>query len=265
MGRDASGRGPLPARGGFWYPAPTAREDAPDRARMTWRRWPRTCRLLRKLARWLDAVEARLADETVAAWWLQRRLCDIAVQEAPDHLRVGGSRGGPGRLSRSLFLLAPPELTDPGWLDPMIGLDCPFRLAIHLEGLDRKAERRRLKRRRRSLNVITLGAAQTGGVADVDMESAQAEARQQALETLDPAHAILRMGCYLTVFAESPNGSPTTPSARSPCWPRAWAPSPGAASAINCRSGRPRCPWAWTPPPGAIGCARRRWAMPFPS
>ena len=137
----------------------------------------------------------------------------VAAAPPVRHRRGGGARpacawaavaAARAGSSRSLFLLAPPELTDPGWLDPLIGLDCPFRLAIHLEGLDRKAERRRLKRRRRSLNVITLGTAQAGGVADVDMESAQAEARQQALETLDPARAILRMGLYLTVFADDP-------------------------------------------------------------
>jgi hypothetical protein len=123
------------------------------------------------------------------------------VDETPDSLFIRAGNGR-GRFARSLFLLAPPELTDPGWLDPLVGLDCPFRLSLHLEGLDRKAERRRLKRRRRSLNVLTLGATQAGGTADVDMESAQAEARQQALETLDPARTILRMGLYLTVFAD---------------------------------------------------------------
>jgi hypothetical protein len=154
-----------------------------------------------RLARWPRRAEDAIPAERVAAWWLQRLLCAIALEEAHTHLQLEGSRAT-SRLCRSLFLLAPPEVTDPGWLDPLIGLDCPFRLALHLEGLDRKAERRRLKRRRRSLNVITLGTAQAGGVADVDMESAQAEARQQALDTLDPARAILRLGLYLTVFAD---------------------------------------------------------------
>ena len=154
-----------------------------------------------RVAQWVEGEGETLAAEQVAAWWLRRCLCDVRVDERPDNLRVSSRREGAARLARSLFLLAPPELTDPGWLDPLIGLDCPFRLSLHLEGLDRKAERQRLKRRRRSLNVLTSGAIQSGGTADVDMESAQAEARQQALETLDPASAILRMGLYLTVFA----------------------------------------------------------------
>ena len=157
----------------------------------------------RRILDWVDAIDEPLAPDSVTAWWLQRHLTSVTVSEELDRLNIGDVDRG-SRCARTLFLLAPPELTDPGWLDAVIGLDCPFRLAIHLEGLDRKRERTRLKRRRRSLNVLTLGAEQAGGTADVDMESAQAEARQQALETLDPARTILRMGLYLTVFADEP-------------------------------------------------------------
>ena len=155
-----------------------------------------------RLLDWVDAVNEPLEPDSVKAWWLQRDLTAVTLDEDVDRLQIA-SENQPGRYARTLFLLAPPELTDPGWLDAVIGLDCPYRLAIHLEGLDRKRERTRLKRRRRSLNVLTLGAEQAGGTADIDMESAQAEARQQALETLDPSRTILRMGLYLTVFAES--------------------------------------------------------------
>ena len=66
---------------------------------------------------------------------------------------------------------------------------------------------------------------QAGGLADVDMESAQAEARQQALETLDPACTILRLGLYLTVFAADPAAAGGLHRARLlALLGRAWAP-----------------------------------------
>ncbi len=126
---------------------------------------------------------------------LGARLTAVEAHETLEALALDGLH------SRTLFLLAPPEMTNPGWLAPLIALPCPCRLALHLEGLDRGAERTRLKRRRGQWNVITQGARGDRGLADVDMEAAQAEAGQQAAETLDPRRGLARVGLYLSVFA----------------------------------------------------------------
>lgn len=163
---------------------------------------PRLGARLRELAGLVPG--SALPAAVVEPFWLRRLLTSIGVEESLRALAVRPAGNGPAVYARSLFLLEPAEFTDPGWLDPLVGIGCPIRLALHVEGLDRKAERARLKRRRRSLNVLTLSATQAGGVGDIDVESAQAEARQQALETQDPARKILRWGLYVTVFAESP-------------------------------------------------------------
>ena len=126
---------------------------------------------------------------------LGARITAVAVRETLEALSIDGQQ------SRTLFLLAPPEVTDPGWLEPLVSLSCPYRLALHLEGLDRTAERTRLKRRRGQWGVITTGATAHQGQADVDMQSAQAEAGQQATDLLDPHRGLVRAGLYLTLFA----------------------------------------------------------------
>jgi hypothetical protein len=123
------------------------------------------------------------------------RVSAVRAEEAVDGLELDGQQ------TRSLFLLAPPEITSPGWLDPLISLDVPYRLSLHIEGLDRAAERKRLKRRRRAMNVVALADRKGLGYADVDLESAEAEAMQQARELLDPRAGIARLGLYLTIVA----------------------------------------------------------------
>ena len=161
----------------------------PNQDRSGWRRWlPRV---------WPRRQRTSGSDEQVGARMLLRRLTAVPAQEHLDYLTVDGV------YARSFFLLAPPDRTDPGWLDRLVGLDCPCRIALHFEGLDRQGERDRLKRRRRSFHAINSEQAQVSGLLDVDTESAQAETAQLARETQDPRQAIVRWSVYVTVFARS--------------------------------------------------------------
>lgn len=131
----------------------------------------------------------------VEAELVRERLCAIEVQESQLRLTVDGA------LTRSLFILRPPDVTDPGWFDALVGLDCPFRLAIHMEGLDREQERSKLKRKRRQLNVVNISSASSSGIADVDMSSAQREAARLIDTMRSMHHGLVRTGVYLTVLA----------------------------------------------------------------
>ncbi|HVC82158.1 MAG TPA: hypothetical protein VNL35_16835 [Chloroflexota bacterium] len=161
----------------------------PDQDRSGWRR------LLSRL--WPQRRRTTESDEQIGARTLLRRLTAVSAREHLDYLAIDGI------FARSFFLLAPPDLTDPGWLDRLVGLDCPCRIAIHLEGLDRQGERNRLKRRRRSFHAINSEQAMVSGLLDVDAESAQAETAHIARETQDPRQAIVRWSLYVTVFAQS--------------------------------------------------------------
>ena len=71
---------------------------------------------------------------------LQRPLID----EKQDAVRLPN-----GTWARSFYVLAPPEETDPGWLEALVSFNGPIHMALHIEGLDQHRERKRLKRRRR--------------------------------------------------------------------------------------------------------------------
>ena len=163
----------------------------------------------------------------VQGYWLQRCLFDLSVREVQDclhfpsvsHQQMGERRqrrgadapsGGlgegpaPARMARSIYLIAPPEITWAGYLEPILSLECPYRISVHLEGLSKVAERRKLKTRRRALANISRGQKMRGKTVDVDAESAEEEVDALARETLDPTVSIAKMGLYITVFADDP-------------------------------------------------------------
>ena len=141
-----------------------------------------------------------LSPAAVEGYCLLRSLTGIGVQESPRHLRLS-YEDGTTVYAQSLVLLEPPEFTSPGWLDALIGLPVPHSLSLFTEGLDRRAERRLLTRRRRTLNILHLDASKNGTITNLEADSAQAEATRTALETQDPARRIVKWGVYLTIFA----------------------------------------------------------------
>jgi len=50
---------------------------------------------------------------------------------------------GKTTYTRTLYLVQPPVETSPAWLAPLVALDCPSTMALHLTGLSRWWERKR--------------------------------------------------------------------------------------------------------------------------
>ncbi|HLG72313.1 MAG TPA: hypothetical protein VK009_17990 [Chloroflexota bacterium] len=111
-----------------------------------------------------------------------------------DYVQVGDL------LVRSLVIMDPPDVTDPGWLDDMVSLDARYRLSWHLRGRDRDRERGRQLRRRKTLHNL---AVTTGHMTDLDSEGASLEAERLAEEMVDAGVGIVSSTLLLTLQAES--------------------------------------------------------------
>jgi len=107
----------------------------------------------------------------------------------------------PDDWARSIYMVAPPSATDPGWLDPLIGLNTPCSLALHLTGLDQGKERKRLKTRGRFIDDVSQDAKRSGKRLDVDAEGAADEAADQARTMRQGRLAFGRVGVYVTIYA----------------------------------------------------------------
>jgi len=106
-----------------------------------------------------------------------------------------------GTWARSVYMVAPPSATDPGWLDPLIGLNTPCSIVLYLTGLDQGKERKRLKTRGRFIDDVSLDAKRSGKRLDVDAEGAADEAADQARTMRQGRLAFGRVGAYITIYA----------------------------------------------------------------
>ncbi len=102
-----------------------------------------------------------------------------------------------GTLARTLYLLAPPPETDPGWTQALVGVEVPYTLAVTLRGLDQERERKGAARRDRYLgDQVAVSRHVT-----TDVEEARREARDEARMLRERRHTLAHVGVYVTVTA----------------------------------------------------------------
>jgi len=98
---------------------------------------------------------------------------------------------GRGRWYRTLFLVAPPAYTEPGWARALVAADCPATVVMHVRGLSRSWERRRQGWRLRVME-----GTRTGGT-DVAATIAATDAIDQATALHTQGYGIVKVGCYV--------------------------------------------------------------------
>jgi len=102
-----------------------------------------------------------------------------------------------GTLARTLYLLAPPPETDPGWTQALVGAEVPYTLAVTLRGLDQERERKGAARRDRYLgDQVAVSRHVT-----TDVEEARREARDEARLLRERRHTLAHVGVYVTITA----------------------------------------------------------------
>jgi len=116
--------------------------------------------------------------------------------EAVQSYRIVDPATGRERWVRTLYVVAPPPTTAPGWLRAVVAPECPITLVIHLRGLNRGWERRRQAWRLK----IMQGA---GNGRDITTGIAAEEAAAQARDLHTAGTAIVRVGCYIRLEGET--------------------------------------------------------------
>jgi len=102
-----------------------------------------------------------------------------------------------GTLARTIYLLAPPPETDPGWTQALVGAEVPYTLAVTLRGLDQERERKGAARRDRYLgDQVAVSRHVT-----TDVEEARREARDESRLLRERRHTLAHVGVYVTVTA----------------------------------------------------------------
>jgi len=116
--------------------------------------------------------------------------------EAVQSYRIVDPATGRERWVRTLYVVAPPPTTSPGWLRALVAPECPATLVLHLRGLNRGWERRRQAWRLK----IMRGA---GNGRDITTGIAAEEAAAQARDLHTAGNAIIRVGCYIRLEGDT--------------------------------------------------------------
>jgi len=160
---------------------------------------------------------------------------------ALDHERLSHVRAH-GRYAATISLLLPDQMTSPGWLAPLIeGLGVPFRLAIHVEGLDRVDEARRFGRRR-----------------NVETEESAGQAGHGKQLVRSQRTGVVRWGLYLTLFAGTEEGLREAVA-------RARETFEVDLTAQTARGLGHQAPSYWATLPTGYDTANRRWRIDTPT
>lgn len=131
------------------------------------------------------------------------RIADVA-EGTPGREGLTTLDAGAGLHAASTYLLWPPGETDPGWLDALVAMPGPWRLALWVHGLDREAERNRLALKRRQSGAAMFAGLVGGKAPGVEEGAAVDETDALILRLRKPDQAIVRGGVYLTCLGASP-------------------------------------------------------------
>jgi len=182
------------------YPTPSGEPDQP---------------LAVRLARAVGAVTRQLVamglpptpvEEEGARAFLARHLSHVPArggyvasvgEESVHTYRIIDPRTGRERWVRTLYLVAPPPTTLPGWLRPLVATECPATLVVHIRGLNRSWERRRQSWR---LHLME-GTAARGKDIATTLAAGDAAAQATALHTT--GYGIVKASCYIRLEGDT--------------------------------------------------------------
>ena len=139
-------------------------------------------------------------DEDTARAFLARHLTPngdgagyvaLVGDETMHTYRIVDPATGRERWIRTLYLVAPPPTTTPGWLRSLVAMECPATLILHVRGLNRSWERRRQGWRLRLMEGTSAGSK------DITTALAAGDATATATALHTTGYGIVKVSCYI--------------------------------------------------------------------
>jgi type IV secretory pathway VirB4 component len=116
---------------------------------------------------------------------------------APDHLKLGR------KLARSFFIFSYPRYLSTGWFSPIINMDTPMDIAIHIHPIDTGVVLKQLRRKVTEVAAELSERGEKGLIRDPTLEIAyqDLEALRDKLQTAQ--ERMFKFGVYLTAYGDT--------------------------------------------------------------
>lgn len=160
-----------------------------------------------------DTDDVGLTD-LVAAVRAQLANMGLSARDVERIAAVGGTLAGEtltdvgladGQHAASFYMLMPPGLTDPGFIDALVNMPGAYRLAVWAHGLDADRERTRLAGMQRQNGVaIFAGITKSPTGPSAEQLAAVQETDDMIVRLRRPGEGVVLCGVYVTCFGATP-------------------------------------------------------------
>ncbi len=114
----------------------------------------------------------------------------------PDHLKLGK------RLARTFFLFSYPRYITTGWFSPVVNLDTPMNIGIHIHPIETGLVLKKLRRKVTEITAEIIERQGKGLIRDPVLEIAYRDLEELRDKLQTAQERMFRLGIYLTVFGE---------------------------------------------------------------
>jgi conjugal transfer ATP-binding protein TraC len=114
----------------------------------------------------------------------------------PDNLKLGK------RFTRSFFIFSYPRYINTGWFSPIINLDTPMNIGIHIHPIDTGSILKKLRRKVTEVTAEISEREEKGFIRDPALEVAYQDLEDLRDKLQTAQERMFRLGIYLTIFGE---------------------------------------------------------------
>lgn len=115
----------------------------------------------------------------------------------PEYLRMGG------RLAKSFFIFSYPRYLSTAWLSPVINLDIPMDIALHINPLETGMILKQLRKRITEVQAELIEREEKGLIRDPALETAYRDLEELRERLTTAQERIFKFGLYITIYGET--------------------------------------------------------------
>jgi len=115
----------------------------------------------------------------------------------PDHLKLGK------RLARSFFIFSYPRYINTGWFSPIINLDTPMNIGIHIHPIYTGTVLKNLRRKVTEVTAEIMERQEKGLIRDPTLETAYRDLEELRDRLTTAQERMFKLGIYLTVLGNN--------------------------------------------------------------
>jgi len=120
-----------------------------------------------------------------------------SVVLTPNNIKLGN------RMGRSFFIFSYPRYLSTAWFSPIVNLDTPFDVGLHINPVETGAVLKQLRKKVTEVQAELIERQEKGLIRDPSLETAHADLESLRDRLMTAQEKMFKFGAYLTVYADT--------------------------------------------------------------